>query len=77
LASHFKDNTFRVFQNKLLRGTVESEAEEVTGFTVSHNELHNMYVSPNLIGEMKPKRRDKWLILAIMETDKKCIKCSW
>jgi hypothetical protein len=51
-----------VFENRVLRGIFEPMRKEVTGdWGRLHNEeLHNLYVSSNIIGVMK-SRRKRWV----------------
>jgi hypothetical protein len=53
-----EQHTFRVFQNRMLRGILGPKREEVAGgWRRLHNEeFHNLYVSTNIIRVIKSKR---------------------
>jgi len=46
-----KEHKLRVFENRVLRKTLEPKREEVAeGWRRLHNEeLHNLYASPNIV----------------------------
>jgi hypothetical protein len=54
-----EEHRLRVFENRVLRSMLEPEMEEVVGgWRRLHNEeLHNLYVSPNVIRGIKSMMR--------------------
>jgi hypothetical protein len=56
-----EEDTLRVFENRVLRRIFGPKIDEVmTDWTKLHEELHNFYSSPNVIGMIK-SRRMRWV----------------
>jgi hypothetical protein len=54
-----EEHRLRVFENRVLRGIFGPKRDEVTGgWRKLHNELHNLYSSPNIIRMIKSRRMD-------------------
>jgi hypothetical protein len=55
----------RVFKNRVLRRIFRTKMDEVTGLRIKSNngELNNIYSSPNIIKQIKP-RRMRWTVRA-------------
>jgi hypothetical protein len=53
------EQILRVFENRVLRGIFGPKRDEVTGeWRKLHNgELHNLYLSPDIVRQIKPRRR--------------------
>jgi hypothetical protein len=60
--SHYNKNTFRVFENMVLRRIFGPNWEKVAGkWRRLHNEeLHNLYAPPNIIRVIK-SRKVRWV----------------
>jgi hypothetical protein len=58
LVSLREEHRLRVFENRVLRGMFGPKGDEVTGeWRKLHNgELHNLYLSPDIIRQMKSRR---------------------
>jgi hypothetical protein len=55
-----EEHRLRVFENRALRRIFGPKRDEVTGgWRQLHNELHNLYSSPNIIRMIK-SRRTRW-----------------
>jgi hypothetical protein len=82
-----EEHKLRVFENRVLRRIFGPEREEVTGDwrRLHSEELHNLYVSPNIIRVIK-SMRNKWeehvrKQKCIQDSDRKTQlgrhRCSW
>jgi hypothetical protein len=55
-----EEHRLRVFENRVLRRIFGPKRDEVTGeWRKLHNELHSLYLSPNIIRQIK-SRRMRW-----------------
>jgi hypothetical protein len=55
-----KEHWMKIFENMVQRGTCASKKNEmVVGWRKLHNELYDLYYSPNIIAMKKP-RKMKW-----------------
>jgi len=53
----WKEHRLKVFENRVLRRILGSKWDEVTGgWRKLHNELHNVYASPNIVRVIKSRR---------------------
>jgi hypothetical protein len=48
-----EEHRLRVFENKVLRRIFGPRRDEVTGGGLNNEELHNLYISPCIIGMIK------------------------
>jgi hypothetical protein len=57
-----EEHRLRVFENRVLRRIFGPKRDELTGGwrKLHHEELRNLYFSPNIIGMIKPKRM-RWV----------------
>jgi hypothetical protein len=74
-----EEHKLRVFENRVLRRTFGPKRDEVMGeWRKLHNEeLHNLYSSPDIIRQIKP-RRMRWAgQIACMGEEKNCTRFWW
>jgi hypothetical protein len=75
-----EDHRLQVFENRVLRRIFGPKRYEVTGERIKfHNEeLHNLYLSPDIIRQVKSRRmRCEWHVARRGEWREKCTRFWW
>jgi hypothetical protein len=69
-----EEHKLRVYDNRLLRRTTDPNWEEIMeGWRKLHNELYNLYSSPNT-SRMINSKRMRWVGYVAWMSDEKCIR---